>query len=224
MAERARTSLGLRIEDTTSRHLDRSYLRINSDRAFRGSGREDGEGALILDPVSPDLVGRLCIGKLLNTVKRRTGPEWHEILEQVFTPDSLEGWCGRRPDGVRLPQQVTRPDLRDAVAQLVTGGVLEEIDKRQSLRNASENRDFVTIFLVPKDEHKARAIGNCKSLNERFAKGPRLSFASMEDLFRIVTFFDKQTFFATADFRHWFYQIPLPNAIRRFLGDVLMLA
>lgn len=220
MSERTQTTTNLKVEDTTSRHWDRSYLRINSDRAFRGSGREDGEGALALDPISPVLVGKLRVDKLLNTVKQLGGPEWHTTLKQVFIPECFDGWCGRKAGFIAPALQVTRSDLQGAVSQLVAGGVLEEIDKRQILRNAAVNRDFVTIFLVPKDERKARAIGNCKSLNDRFAKGPRLSFATMEDLFRIVTFFGRQTFFATADFRHWFYQIPLPVYTRSFFTVV----
>lgn len=202
-------------DNTPPRHLWRSYLRINSDRAFRGSGAEDGEGTLTLDPVSASLVGKLLVASLLNTVEKKRGPAWHGILKEVFDIINPGNWCGRKACAAVTPVQVTRPIFKRAVAQLETGGVLVSVDKRHALGNAA-GRDYVTIFLVPKDDHKSRAIGNCRSLNERFAKGPRLSFASMEDLFRIITFFDKQTYFATADFRHWFYQIPLPKEARRF--------
>lgn len=78
---------------------------------------------------------------------------------------------------------------------------------------------FVTIFLVPKaGTNKARMIADCRDINEGMEKGPPLPFASLDELFYILSYFGAESTYLTADFRHWFYQIPLPHKVRHLFS------
>ena len=64
-----------------------------------------------------------------------------------------------------------------------------------------------------------RAILNCKTLNLSVSRPPSLSLPSLEDIFALVSFFPlSSAVCCTADFRHYFYQIPLPTIVRHLFS------
>ena len=55
------------------------------------------------------------------------------------------------------------------------------------------NPKFVTIFLVPKaGTNKARMIADCRDINEGMEKGPPLPFASLDELFYILSYLGRR--------------------------------
>ena len=80
-------------------------------------------------------------------------------------------------------------------------------------------RIYASYFVVDKTETLSRAILNCKTLNLSVSRPPSLSLPSLEDIFALVSFFPlSSAVCCTADFRHYFYQIPLPSIFRHLFS------
>lgn len=168
---------------------------------------------LTLDPISAELAGKLRVAALTADAKKTHSQQWINFLREALFPSDIKNWCGRKHLTWNPSTNETRPSFKNAVDTLG----LSVLDEVKPAMGRGADRAFVSIFMVPKEGNVGRAIGNCKALNTQFSKGPFLSFPSTEDIFRIITFFGQApVFFITADFRHWFYQIPLPKAVRKW--------
>jgi hypothetical protein len=78
---------------------------------------------------------------------------------------------------------------------------------------------WLVYFAVPK--HGAppvmRAIGDARATNARLAPPPRTSLVAVRTLLAILAFF-ADPWFAEADLRHWFWQIPVNGDDRAWFG------
>jgi len=59
----------------------------------------------------------------------------------------------------------------------------------------------------------SRIITSCKKSNPKFEDPPPVNLPSLDTIFKILAAFPKGRF-TTLDFRHWFYQISLPGAVK----------
>ena len=193
-----------------------------------------------LDPIPSEIIGKLEVERLLHTAVQKSPAGWLQTLRNIFTARSTDGWCGYRTKDERAgeqqqhPQQLratkkdstseadskrvdnsfvrTRPMFARFVQELFACGLLNRINFREKTTR------FVSIFVVFKEGLKLRFIANCTRNNKSFGKPPSLLFASTESLFQALQFFGPDTFFAVADFRHWFYQIRLPPAVKHLFS------
>ena len=125
----------------------------------------------------------------------------------------ISNWCSHKDTKWdRNIKHICRHGYAKLTESLV-GSILERTKKEHFFSAPGR----VAAFTVPKEEEKLRLIANCIELNKLFNKPPRLLFATMSELFMILSFFkESDTFFSVADFRHWFYQLALPKGKRRF--------
>jgi len=102
---------------------------------------------------------------------------------------------------------------------------------KESNRKNSATRSFTKFYLVPKKEEKApdgstitlgRMVLSCRRVNEQFVRPPRVSLPLMESLFSLCDAFG-QPVFTTLDYRHFFFQIPLPGIPGRGVASGLLL-
>ena len=137
--------------------------------------------------------------------------EWAERLRVYFE----HGFPRRTlpPDSPDAPRRLARRLTGNAQAtaqDLFDAGVLLESQARH-------DRTFASLFQVPKNEKVDRAIVNCKSINNGFEKPPPLSLAEIGTLLGLANFFEDATF-ATADIRHFFWQLRMPPMDRRWFS------
>lgn len=166
-----------------------------------------------LDPVPPGLAGRIRLSAV-GDILRRCEETWVRRLGEtlgVFELPAKESWCGlqRAPTAACPVSGKTKPSLSYAVSDL-HHSILQHA-------NGGDIIEFCALFLVPKKENLSRVVTDCRRLNARCAKPPHLAFAPIRDIFRILAFFPR-AFIVTADFRHWFYQIPLDRRFRNCFG------
>lgn len=171
----------------------------------------------VLDPINPLLVGQVESKRLITKLYADTQPvpAWLNLLRDAIQGSS-DTWCGRNK---RTWDRKSHPHTCEAgyyrlITQL-SGSILAENGPTKNFYTAPGR---VTIFTVHKDLDKLRLIANCVALNELFDRPPRLNFPSISEIFMIISFFRRDTFFATADFRHWFYQLSLPRRQRRYFS------
>ena len=185
--------------------------RQGAERIFgEWAGAPPGEeGPLRIDPIDPELPGRLDIG-VLGQFAKDTKLVWTAHMMELMTFSGTLGefnkWCGLE-DIPKLDRgKGTRRRLQPIVEELERS-ILERIPA------APDRAVLSKLFLVPKTAEVSRIILDCRALNDLGGKSPFLCFATMRDFFRILSFFEV-THTVTADFRHWFFQLPLPEDIR----------
>ena len=155
------------------------------------------------------MLSGLLVVKLINALLLNNAP-WAHSLKEVFNKNAGDNWCGfRPPDKIPANKRFisTREIFRDHISELHNSTLLRLLTDMCGGRG--RDRYFISILVVLKGLDSLRIIANCQWLNKLFGKPPKVVFADMDSLFRIFTFFGPNTFFAVADFRHWFYQIPL---------------
>ena len=166
---------------------------------------------LPLDTVDPSVAGQLGVAHL-KTLTEPFTEQWVKTFRETFFASSAKQWCGWTGEGLGTFKSTDTKyiehldQLKDTLFTRLTG-------------ICKDKRFVIPYFEVQKaGQQLARAILNCKLLNRHMGKPPKVLFPSVEDLFRLFAFFP-QVFSATADFRHWFHQLPLPAAVR-FLFSV----
>eukprot|EP00388_Colpodella_angusta_P001656 GDKJ01005127.1.p1 GENE.GDKJ01005127.1~~GDKJ01005127.1.p1 ORF type:complete len:333 (-),score=-2.17 GDKJ01005127.1:340-1338(-) len=161
------------------------------------------------DEIPPKVVGSVNVRILINVALEEVRTGWFRVLLNCLNPADVEQWCGRMSEFSHNSPLVSRSDVFPVITKLAET-ILRPVRDSQGTQKL-----YTTIFLVPKDDETARVIGDCKEANKGFKPCPPLQFASVEDLFRIITYFPEGAFFATGDFRHWFYQLPLPKGTEK---------
>ena len=151
---------------------------------------------------------------------------WLDIFEHLLkrTTGDPTGWCGFDPSK-KGPWATTGSDRMSAeeIQQLQesfpygkkgqwTTPVLKFIRSRQKKNKPAM---AAAMFLVKKSQQDdgtiiARIVYSCKKSNKMFARPPRFKLPSVQSIFRCIGSFNKPAF-TTIDFRHYFYQIPLPE-------------
>lgn len=168
---------------------------------------------LHIDPIDPKLPGRFNVTNLQRNAARYTEPWVHEmtsLIGFIGTPSQERKWCGL----AAIPSLEASAQARNHTARPLHG-IVEELSCSilERLAVSPKNGEFSKLFLVPKTDTVSRIILDCRGLNALCDRPPKLLFASVQDVFRMLAFFE-HTFTATADFRHWFYQLPLAKPLR----------
>ena len=185
---------------------------------------------LSLDPIHKDLVGGLKIVKLVHDLVASfdQAPRWVSSLEKIVRDSVDPLWCGfSEEDYIKLHGSKqenrasrfkhTRTCFAPYIEELAACGLLRNLAGEPD-RGKAWRRIFVTIFVVIKDARKLRFIANCRPINTLFHKFMKVHFPTMEQLFVIFSYFGPSALYAIADYRHWFYQIPLTGETRRFFN------
>ena len=90
-------------------------------------------------------------------------------------------------------------------------GHLEQLEKWNIVERATRAQLYVSYFEVEKSGGEvARAITNCKKINNLFLAEASFRLADIGEMATVVGWF-KTPQFATLDFRHWFHQLTLPE-------------
>lgn len=165
-----------------------------------------------LDPIDPKLVGGARIQWLREQAIMRSWQEdWINITMNTMLPDSIEDWCGWNGTGVG---EIVR--TRDCYHSHL-------LDLQRSIfRRANDptiERIFAAYFEVLKScGLLARGILNCKPLNARTRNPPGLVLPHIHDIFALIAFIGAKGYYCIADFRHYFWQLPLPHIARRLFS------
>ncbi len=127
-----------------------------------------------------------------------------------------EEWCGIRASSIRSEATTaparSNPLYSKHLDQLCHWKVLTELPEYNV-----GNRVWSRFFEVAKKDGTARAIFDCRGINALAAEPPPLRLVDPEVLFKLLGFF-KDPSMATADFRHFFYQIVLPSQVRHWFS------
>ena len=207
------------------------YFAALAGRVWKGKSHNGAH--LPLDMVDSSLIGALKIPALQELIQTKI-PHFQDLpwITQLFTillATSEVDWCGWDGTGCgdsEGPHARTDSMFADQFAQVckhTTNGSKSLF--RRITKVMVDNRFFHRFFTVPKgDGLLARLITSCKVLNKRVARCRLLRFGTIEDLFRILLFFGAPAC-AVSDFRHWFFQIPLPENCKKLFsvhsGDVV---
>ena len=80
------------------------------------------------------------------------------------------------------------------------------------LPTSRQYKEWNTFFKVPKAcGTKARAIFNCKAINEACERPPPFELAKVSAILELI---GESTYFASLDFRHYFYQLGIPSEVK----------
>ena len=218
--------------------LDRALSRTLgiSIRSMGGSHRPgQGNTPKELDPIQ--VAGSIKLNEIramareLRDVYRGGEMHWLDLLMQFIDDDTpamellkvdeqhrRESAAGQRrshqndamkPRAAGTPQRVSGHYRRNMQK-------LEEahVVRRWQAANEKEKRPEVTVgyFQVEKDAQWDRAIWNAKWLNQRFAQPRKVRLLDVSTLLALMGTFE-DPYVATADLRHFFYQIPLPKSL-----------
>lgn len=169
-----------------------------------------------VDPIDPEIVGKVRSDALLqDALQAGLSEEWATTL--LSTIRAEEPWCGRNGlkwNEIAEDSDRMSPQSLHKVVDALLGSIVRAVGSKFFFGGSL---GFVKIFTVVKDVVKLRVIANCVKLNKLFDKPPTLKFATIRDLFYIMAFFGpSRSFFAISDFRHWFYQLPLPKFMGRY--------
>lgn len=172
-----------------------------------------------IDPIDPATAGRVKTKLIFDMYRGTADTEaWITKLKRTVHPDDQalskrlqpgETWCGIAWHKRSEQEKSTKQDFKEVVEELA----LSILEKPSSTQGMILNG----LFLVPKTEEVSRVILDCRPLNKMCGAPPHLSFATIADIFRMLNF-SETTFTATADFRHWFYQLPLHTNLRDLFG------
>lgn len=171
-----------------------------------------------LDPVK--VAGRLDVEKLqrlADEVLREGKPAWAgDVLNRLQAKNEEEFCKSREP----------RPETGEEIEHLKTKTIpksrlwmLHEM-KQWGMVETYPGRHpdlfrYVGIFAVIKGcGILFRIIFDCRLRNMALEPPPKMELATLATIFWTIAFFE---FFATFDLRHYFYQIPIPEAARNML-------
>lgn len=171
-----------------------------------------------LDPVK--VAGRLDVRKLQNLTDElltEGKPTWAvDVLTRLQAKNenefskAIEPKTGTEED-IEKPQQKTIPRNRLWILrEMQEWGMIEEYPGRHP-----DPFRYVGVFAVVKACGVLfRIIFDCRLRNMALEPPPKMELATLATIFWTIAYFK---FFATFDLRHYFYQIPVPEAARNLL-------
>ena len=213
---------------------DRNCLRLNSIAALtfdpntidphslRPYSEGPGPDKKPLDAIDPGIVAKVnwqAVRRAQTTFAQSgdtedpTDGQWAAKLIKFYEEGGdgfpkkrlLEGEEGA--PSVNPPRRSTGK-ARETVVDLLKATILSAKNKgRRRLRT------WASVFQVPKNDEVDRAIINCKIINLAFFPPPPLSLAEVGTLLGLLRFFPDAVL-ATADIRHFFWQLRLPEVDR----------
>lgn len=185
------------------------YPEENTDDWFLGDYHARHERPpQAIDTVDPELVGSL-LTKKMKKWSAEAKEEWWTMCQSTIHPLEQHGWCGFDPKRETPPDLAAR-EADKAILDQIVGSIFEVVPKNQ---RCTRGMIMGSLFLVAKTPLLSRVILDCRLLNALCGKPPYVRFASLSDIFTFLDYFPT-SFTITADFRHWFYQIPLSETLR----------
>jgi hypothetical protein len=197
--------------------------------SYKGmTGPKQQERVTRLDPISPEVVGRLKTNDLYRFVKEngldvlernlanlqeigdngRDAPPWYQELIHKL-PDV------KKKGGPRVPDRYS-----DHIRDLLKAGLLAEEDDLGI-------KFLSSYFSVEKTEETSRSIFNGRRLSKECPVPEPVNLCDTQQLVDGIRQFlarqakegrAPQIHVYGADFRHWFHQIPAPRWLRRLFG------
>ena len=166
---------------------------------------------LPLDPIDPELVGKVHVSEIMAWAKR----ERYQILAETIAAITEE-----------------RPDVFEGVTQKGKGPVInrkkykEHLDALCAVRLPENAREKITFFssyfAVQKGERHSRSIFNGKRLSEACAPPPPVNLISSHELLglihRTIPLGTGAVYAISGDLRHWFHQIPASKRLQKLFG------
>lgn len=163
-------------------------------------GKQWVKGERDLTGLPLDPIGVACCANMVKIaqITYRWFPEMTGVLEGRHRIWSLR-------EGRTVSPSYIAASRAAQITQLLAWGVIEQ---------SIGGRGFVSFFTVPKsDGLSARAICNCRSINEWFRETLMFRLAHIEEIIKVLGWF-KRSLFLVMDFRHWFHQLVLPETWR----------
>ena len=156
-----------------------------------------------LDPVDPNIVAKVNMKEATETAQRygdrHPDAAWAKNLVAYYA----SGFPKLPPTAEAANSRALRGPAADTAAALKTATILRKVETRRS------ERTYASLFQVPKNEEVDRAIVNCKQINKCYERPPPLSLADIGTLLGLIKFFE-DAILATADIRHFFWQLVTP--------------
>lgn len=148
-------------------------------------------------PLDPITVGGCASMAQIAQILVKWFPEWEGVLEGRH-----EIW---KYEENQMTPIYTKKHFRDHLKQLEQWNIVERTNRGNL---------YVSYFEVEKATgNVARAITNCKKINDLFHTEATFRLADIVEICRVVGWF-QTPHFATLDFRHWFHQLTLPEEKR----------
>jgi len=207
----------------------------NACRKYKGlfglpySQKEITAEKLPLDPIDGELIGAFNAKHLKLLCERANIFHflWIGQLFAILFPAKALGWCGWTGEGLDENNHCKSDgkfhhQFAESCNEHFSSEDHPDFKKKTifiyvTVSNYA-NRIFHRFFTVPKGNGTvARLITSCKAVNKFCRKCELLRFPSIGDLFRILAFFTNP-WCATSDYRHWFFQIPLPAMVRKLFS------
>jgi hypothetical protein len=166
-----------------------------------------------------DVAGCFDVKQFLGFLRsRKHHTEWMDLLIDSMDPNRPDtvDWCGRLPEqGGERRTKWSTPTMERIIKESAKGdhpiwtsaeGVKEKVTRISSAFLVEKSRD-------PLGKVLARIVMSCKKMNEDFKRPPKVHLPEIDLLFELIAFFP-EAFFQSLDFRHFFYQLPLPANVR----------
>jgi hypothetical protein len=153
-------------------------------------------------PVSVPVLRRFAEGALERCLAKRAFRFLHSSDAYMRVLSQIPGQRGRPPPR----SSITRADAYN----LAEWGLLE------SLPRQSGRRVFAALFSVPKSDGKwSRLIADARPLNAICIQPPKFCIPSPRD---VVSAVQSNPWGYSADFKNWFYLLPVPRAVRHLFA------
>ena len=168
-----------------------------------------------LDKIPEGLAGCMKVDTILRWAKE-VNQKWSLRLEGYLDPSlaTADNWCGWDGTPSGPSEEHTSSVYEKSLTELAEIGVLRRVERPEE---TNQIRVFASYFQVKKNAQVDRAIQNCCALKARTKPPFPLYLIRLRQLFQLVDFFEKPHF-SWMDLRHWFYQITLPNAVRKLFS------
>ena len=181
-----------------------------------GAGRPRRRTALAwrLDPIDPDIIGKVRIDRSYETSARLLGP-WATVTTRFLRGDLTPQ--------ERSAEEVLRrglPHIHDTNPFVDNFGQELINDVKLLKPVAGPVRSRCGLFGVKKSESTLRVIFDARQANTRLQPIPvRLSLFTLDELVRVWADAsrDGEVFIINVDYRHYYYQIRIPPWLRPYV-------
>ena len=177
-----------------------------------------------VDPIYTAATIRL---KKLRAWKAAKSEWWTKVMNILLATQSKD-WCGfeaSSPDAWQETYDMSKEQIDELARQhayKLHGGEYKTNPVLKFIGTKADKNGFrmvAALFLVKKSVNResgkvlARVVYSSKKSNKQFKRPPGFKLPSLARIFKCMAAF-KDPHFVTLDFRHFFYQIPLPNCVR----------
>jgi len=131
-----------------------------------------------------------------------------EAAEVVDILLSLSAFESHLKPGYHPQTRISR-FMRHHAPELTASGLIQETP-----RNFGTN--YMPLFTVPKKDETLRLIQDDRHLNEWYDRPPKMNLPRIHE---VIDMLMRNEFFAQADAKSWFYQIPLHPDTHKSLGE-----